>query len=92
MYKFIYINYTVCIFLLLSLNIYETHQHCMYQEPPCLLLHGIPLYEYTTIFSPTSLRIYTISCFYIGDNMNKAAMNILNDVFLEDVKALRYIL
>lgn len=40
-----------------------------------LLLHGIPLYEYTTIFSPTSLLMYIVSCFYSGGIMNKAAMN-----------------
>lgn len=51
-----------------------------------LLLHGIPLYEYTTHFLTHFIADVHCKLFLFGDIMNKAAMNILNDVF-EDVKA-----
>lgn len=45
------------------------------------LLHGIPLYEYTTVFLPILLLMYIINCFQFGTIVNKGAMNILNLVF-----------
>lgn len=76
-------TYTICTHLYLTSfthHVHETHPCCVSEVCSFLLFSSIPLCEYTRCVHLFSCS-WTLGCFAVWAIMNKAAMNILKQVF-----------
>ena len=76
-------TYTICTRLYLTSfthHVHETHPCCVSEVCSFLLFSSIPLCEYTRCVHLFSC-LWTLGCFVVWAIMNKAAMNILKQVF-----------